>query len=98
MKGATAMPCFELVVSVINVEDNGHQDCNDAIGQASDNLSSENGVGASKSNEMEIDDFLQHKTLVHEESSPSTSVPALEEPLNFEAFNSAAELEEMREA
>ncbi|KAL1350372.1 hypothetical protein HN51_014461 [Arachis hypogaea] len=92
MIGAATMPCSESI-TVISVEDNGHQDCNGAVGQASDNLSSENGADASKSNDMEIDESLQHKALVHEEISPSTSIPALEEPLNFEAFNSAAELE-----
>jgi hypothetical protein len=42
---------------------------------------------------MEIDGSLEHKTADIEESLPSTSVPAKEEPLNFDDFNSAAELE-----
>ncbi|XP_027350827.1 replication stress response regulator SDE2 [Abrus precatorius] len=98
---ATALPCLESVLSGINAEDNGNQDCDGgvadkfvgAVSQASNVTISETVVDASKSNDMEIDGSLEHKAAVHEESSPSTSIPALEEPLNFDAFNSAAELE-----
>ena len=98
---ATAMPCSLSGVSGVSAKDNGYQECNGAVtekfdgavGQASNFVSSENGAGASKSNDMEIDGSLEHKASVHEGSSPSTSVPAMEEPLNFDAYNSAAELE-----
>ncbi|KAJ1414706.1 Telomere stability C-terminal [Sesbania bispinosa] len=101
MMEANVMPCSESIVSEINTEDNGSQDCNGAVAdkfdgtvsQASSVLSSETLAGAGKSNDMEIDASLEHKAAVNEESLPSTSVPALDEPLNFDAFNSAAELE-----
>ncbi|XP_061353006.1 uncharacterized protein LOC133297814 [Gastrolobium bilobum] len=91
---AAPMPCSESLVS-------GFTDCNEAVSdkfdgsvsQASNVMSSETVVGASQSNDMEIDGCLEQKVAVHEESSPSTSVPAFEEPLNFDVFNSAAELE-----
>ncbi|RDY14758.1 Protein SDE2-like protein, partial [Mucuna pruriens] len=98
--GATAMP-KDPVVAGLNVEDNGYHDCHGAVSdkfegavnQASNIMGSETVATAGKSNHMEIDGSLEHKAVVNEESLPSTSVPALEEPLDFGAFNSAAELE-----
>ena len=97
---ATEMP-KESVVAGINAEDNGYQDCyvgvpdkfDGAVNQASTVMGSETVASAGESNYMEIDGSLEHKATVNEGSSPSTSVPVLEEPLNFDAFNSAAELE-----
>ncbi|KAK7338055.1 hypothetical protein VNO77_18652 [Canavalia gladiata] len=101
MMEASDVPCLELLVSGFNAEDSGYQDCNGgvsdkfdgAVSQASNVMDSETVADASKSNDMEIDGSLEHKAAVQEESSPSTSIPSLEEPLNFDAFNSAAELE-----
>ncbi|XP_057439661.1 uncharacterized protein LOC130731392 [Lotus japonicus] len=93
---ANAMPCPESVLSEINAEDNGYQDCNGSVADKSGGTAiqaSETVTCAGKSNDMEIDGSLEHKAAVNEESSPSTSIPALEEPLNFDVFNSATELE-----
>lgn len=94
-----AMVCSESVGSGFNAEENGHQDCNGAVSdkldgavsQASNIMSSEKVVGASKCNDMDIDGSLEHKASVNEETLPN--IPALEEPLSFDTFNSAAELE-----
>ncbi|KAL5156227.1 Replication stress response regulator SDE2 [Glycine soja] len=77
---ATEMPKESVVA-----EDN--QDCHGGVSGKFD------GTVNQASNDMEIDGSVEHKAAVNEESSPSTSVPVLEEPLNFDAFNSAAELE-----
>ncbi|KAK7285791.1 hypothetical protein RJT34_20572 [Clitoria ternatea] len=93
---ATAVPCLESVVPGLNAEDNGKQDCNggvSAVSQASNITISGTVAGVSEPNNMEIDGSLEHKVASHEESLPSTTFPALEEPLNFDVFNSAAELE-----
>nr|KYP71932.1 UPF0667 protein C1orf55 isogeny [Cajanus cajan] len=100
---ATAMP-KESVVAGLNAEENRYQDCRGGVSDkfdgalnqtsnASNTVGSENVASAGESNDMEIDGSLEHKVAVNEESSPSTSVPTLEEPLNFDAFNAAAELE-----
>lgn len=90
MMEANAVPCSETLDSLISVQDNDYQDSQ--VGgtgaQVSNVVSSE-----IVSNDMEIDGSLEHKTVVIEESLPSNSVPAKKEPLNFDAFNSAAELE-----
>ncbi|KAK7258511.1 hypothetical protein RIF29_24090 [Crotalaria pallida] len=86
------------VASEFSAEDSGAQVCNGvvfekfdvAVSRASTIASSENVADASKYN-MEIDESLQHKALVDGETS--ASIPTLEEPLNFDTFNSAAELE-----
>ncbi|KAG4914111.1 hypothetical protein JHK82_054693 [Glycine max] len=91
---ATEMPKGSVVA-----EDN--QDCHGGVSdkfdgtvnQALNVMGSETVASAGESNDMEIDGSLEHKATVNEGSSPSTSVPVLEEPLNFDAFNSAAELE-----
>ncbi|GAU13637.1 hypothetical protein TSUD_347410 [Trifolium subterraneum] len=87
---ANSMPYSETLESGISVQDNGCQGykVDGTVTQASNIVSSE-----IVPNDMEIDGSLQHKTAVMEESLPSTSVPAKEEPLNFDDFNSAAELE-----
>lgn len=93
---ADAVPYTEALVSGVNAQDNGDQDCSGALAdkfdgsvtQAPNIVSSE-----TVANDMEIDGSLEHKAAVIEESLPSTSVPTLEEPLNFDVFNSAAELE-----
>ncbi|KAE9616039.1 hypothetical protein Lal_00017207 [Lupinus albus] len=85
----------ESVVSGFSAEDNGHHDGNGVVSDKLDGLlsvapnitSSENVKGANKC--MEVD--LENKTSVNEETPPS--IPTLEEPLNFDAFTSAAELE-----
>ncbi|CAJ1961286.1 unnamed protein product [Sphenostylis stenocarpa] len=98
--GATAMP-NESAVSGLNAEEDGHQDCHGhlsdkfygVVNQASNITGSETVASAGESNDMEIDGTLDHKAAVNEESSASISVPAIEEPLNFDAFNNSAELE-----
>ncbi|KAL2345900.1 hypothetical protein Fmac_007185 [Flemingia macrophylla] len=93
---ASAVPKESVVA-----EDNAYQDYiggvsdkfDGAVNQASDIMDSENVASAGQSNDMDIDGSLEHKAAVNEESLPSTSVPTLEEPLNIDAFNSAAELE-----
>jgi len=98
--GATAMPNESVVVG-LNAEEDGHQDCHGgvsdkfdgAVNQASNITVSETVATGNSNNDMEIDGSLEHKAAVNEESSPSTSVPAMDEPLNFDAFNSSAELE-----
>jgi len=90
MMEANAVPCSETLDSLISVEDNDYQDSKvDGTGAQASNVVSSEIV----SNDMEVDGALEHKTVVIEESLPSTSVPAKKEPLNFDAFNSAAELE-----
>lgn len=95
---ATPMP-KESVVAGLNAEDNGYQDFHGgdkfegAVNQGSNVMGPEVVASVDESNDMEIDGSLEHKATVNEDSSPSTSVPMLEEPLNFDAFNSAAELE-----
>jgi hypothetical protein len=87
---ANAVPCSDALEYEISVQDNGCQDykVDGTVTQASNIVSSE-----IVPNDMEIDGSLEHKTADIEESLPSTSVPAKEEPLNFDDFNSAAELE-----
>ncbi|CAL0308859.1 unnamed protein product [Lupinus luteus] len=85
----------ESVVSGFSAEDNGHHDANGIVSDkldgslslASNITGSENVNGAIKC--MEV--VRENKTSVNEETSPS--IPTLEEPLNFDAFSSAAELE-----
>ncbi|OIW17221.1 hypothetical protein TanjilG_02510 [Lupinus angustifolius] len=85
----------ESVVSGFSAEDNEHHDVNGvasekldgSVSLASNITNSEIVNGASKC--MEVD--LENKTSVNEETPPS--IPTLEEPLNFDAFSSAAELE-----
>ena len=90
MMEANAVPCSETLDSLISVQDDDYHDNKvDGTGAQASNVVSSEVV----SNDMEIDGSLEHKTVVIEESLPSTSVPAKEEPLNFDAFNSAAELE-----
>ncbi|KAL5061279.1 hypothetical protein RYX36_032883 [Vicia faba] len=90
MAEANAVPCSEMLDSGISAQDIVCQDykVDDTVTQATDLVSSE-----IVPNDMEIDGSLEHKPAVIEESVPSTIVPAKEEPLNFDAFNSAAELE-----
>lgn len=87
---ANAVPCSDALEYEISAQDNGCQDykVDGTVTQASNIVSSE-----IVPNDMEIDGSLEHKTADIEESLPSTSVPAKEEPLNFDDFNSAAELE-----
>lgn len=87
MMEANAVPCSETLDSV--QDDDYHDNKVDGTGAQASNVVSSEVV----SNDMEIDGSLEHKTVVIEESLPSTSVPTKEEPLNFDAFNSAAELE-----
>ncbi|KAK7397428.1 hypothetical protein VNO78_18599 [Psophocarpus tetragonolobus] len=97
---ATAMP-KESVVAGLNAEDNGCQDCDGAVSdqfdgavnQASSISVSEAVATDGKSNDMDIDDSIEHKAAVNKESPPSTSVPAVGGPLNLDAFNSAEQLE-----
>lgn len=42
---------------------------------------------------VQIDGMLEHKASCHEETSTSAPIPETEQPLNFDAYNSAAELE-----
>lgn len=90
MAEANAVPCSEMLDSGISAQDIVCQDnkVDDTVTQASDLVSSE-----IVPNDMEIDGSLEHKPAVIEESLPNTVVPAKEEPLNFDAFNTAAELE-----
>ncbi|KAI5423818.1 uncharacterized protein LOC127132125 [Lathyrus oleraceus] len=90
MAEANAVPCSEMLDSGISAQDIVCQDnkVDDTVTQASDLVSSE-----IVPNDMEIDVSLEHKPAVIEESLPNTVVPAKEEPLNFDAFNTAAELE-----
>lgn len=90
MAEANAVPCSEMLDSGISAQDIVCQDnkVDDTVTQASDLVSSE-----IVPNDMEIDGSLEHKPAVIEESLPNTVVPAKEEPLNFDAFDTAAELE-----
>lgn len=97
---ASAMP-NESVVAALIVEEDGHQGCDGgvsdkfdgAVNQVSNITGSETVAAGDSNNDMEIDGSLEHEAAVNEESSPSTSVPAMDEPLNFDAFNSSSELE-----
>ncbi|QCD77536.1 splicing factor 3A subunit 3 [Vigna unguiculata] len=64
-----------------------------AVTQVSNITGSETVATGDSNNDMEIDGSFEHKAAVNEENSPSTSVPAMDEPLNFDAFNSSSELE-----
>ncbi|ESW19295.1 hypothetical protein PHAVU_006G112400 [Phaseolus vulgaris] len=96
----TAMPNESVAVG-LNAEEDGNQDCHGgvsdkfdgALNQASNITGSETVATGKSNNDMEIDGSLEHKAAVNEESSPSTSEPAMDEPLNFDAFNSSADLE-----
>ncbi|CAJ2631328.1 unnamed protein product [Trifolium pratense] len=87
---ANAVPCSEALESGISAQDNGCQDykVHGTVTQDSNIVSSE-----ILPNDMEVDGSLEDKTAVMEVSLPNTTVPAKEEPLNFDDFNSAAELE-----
>ncbi|BAT87850.1 hypothetical protein LR48_Vigan09g162500 [Vigna angularis] len=97
---ATAMP-NESVVAALIVEEDGHQDCqgdvsekfDGAVNQVSNITGFEIVAADNYNNDMEIDGSLELEAAVNEESSPSTSVPAMDEPLNFDAFNSSSQLE-----
>ncbi|KAK7310491.1 hypothetical protein RJT34_08044 [Clitoria ternatea] len=93
---ATVVPCLELVVPVLNVEDNGQQDCNGGVSTVSQALNITifgTMVSVSEPNNMGIDGSLKHKVASHEESLSSTTFLALEKPMNFDVFSSATELE-----
>lgn len=87
MMEINAVPCSETLDSGISAQDQDNK-VDGTVAQVSNIVSSE-----IVANDMEIDGSLEHKTVVIEESLPSISVPVKEEPLNFDAFNSAAELE-----
>ncbi|KAI4355230.1 hypothetical protein L6164_004023 [Bauhinia variegata] len=96
-----AMRCSESVTGAINSEeaikhDGGgavYDKFDVAVGQPSNILSAEHVTGASISNDMEMDGSAERKASVHDKTSTSASFPQIEEPLNFDAINSAAELE-----
>lgn len=86
MEKGTIMPSSESAVSGVVAEEDGKQD---SSGAASDKVD----LGVDQTSNIKFDGSLEHKASAHEETSTSASIPEKEEPLNFDAINSAAELE-----
>ncbi|KAJ7962570.1 Splicing factor 3A subunit 3 [Quillaja saponaria] len=97
----TDKPCSESVVSWNCADEAEKQNCNGhvsvnldvVVSEAPSFPSSENGEDKSALAYMEADGSSEYKSVVHEETGASASTAEIEKPLNFESFNSAAELE-----
>ncbi|KAI9109877.1 hypothetical protein K1719_018918 [Acacia pycnantha] len=99
MGNGVTNPVLESAALGIDAEEDGKKDSSEAdkldsaVAQATNLISSQHVVDASKSNDIETVGLHEDKASSHEETHSSASAQEIDEPLNFEAFNSAAELE-----
>ncbi|XP_028794756.1 replication stress response regulator SDE2 [Neltuma alba] len=99
MATGVTMPVLEPPALVIDAAEDGRLDSSEAdrldsaAAQATNLISSEHVVDSNKSNDIGTDGLHEHKASSHEETHTSASAQEIEEPLSFDSFNSAAELE-----
>lgn len=99
MANGVIMPVLDSAALGIDAEEDGKQDSSEAgrldsaVTQATNLIGSQHVVDANKSNDIETNGLREHKASSHEETHTNASAQEIEEPLNFDAFNSAAELE-----